>query len=122
MLTLYCTLSSLPLVHLITPGGQIKSQNHPIPPTAKALPSSFWAKEPAKTVASAIPTANHFQRQNRCSIFCHTSLKADLKKQRFDTCISQPAFTKVTVNYSIAMDAYRAYTMLNCYGQYLLNK
>lgn len=56
----------------------MKSQNHP---TAKALPSSFWAKQHAKVVVIAIPTANHFQRQNRCNIFCQTSLKADLKNK-----------------------------------------
>lgn len=73
--------SITPLVHLMIPGRPNKSQNHPIPPTAETLPSSFWAKELAKIVATAIPTANHFQRQNCCSIFCQTSLKPDLKKK-----------------------------------------
>lgn len=63
---------------------QITESSHPSHgyiPTAEALPSSFRAKELAKIIATAIPTANHFQRQNRCSIFCQTSLKPDLEKK-----------------------------------------
>lgn len=81
----------------------MKSQNHPTLPTAtppwqKTLPSSFWARQPAKRVATGIPTANHLQGQNRCNIFCHASLKADLKKKRVDTRVSQPTCAKVITN------------------------
>lgn len=84
---------------------KLKLQNHPTPPhsytpMAKTLPSSFWAKPPARRVATAVPTANHFQRQNCCNIFCQTSLKADLKKKDLiHALVKQPTQRRAITNY-----------------------